>query len=149
MSPAAHGRLIAVCGVVAATVVGAPSALSTSPAADSDRLKTSAISKLLSGGARLRSLPIGASPSATRREYFRPDGTYQGCADRFPILGAYKISGDRLCTATRAGTSCRELYRRPDGGYEQSFPGTYPGTRQPVEITGSSNEACETLGVTP
>ena len=129
--------------------------LATAALAHADRPPSTPLTKLshtelqilLSGGARFRPLPIGAGIGATRREYFRASGEYEGCGDRVAVFGTFTLKRDELCVATHGANGCRAVLQSPTGDYFERF-GDAPGALR-VEITKSQQESCRTVGVNP
>jgi hypothetical protein len=117
------------------------------PLADAKRLNHDELVSLIAGGARLRPLPIGAGIGASRREYFRSTGEYEGCGDRFEVFGTFAVRRDALCVTTKKGTGCRQILRSPTGDYFEQFEPA--STSRRVEISKSTEESCRTVGVVP
>jgi len=137
---------VIISGCVALASVTAGQAADT-PNASTKQLSHAELVDLLAGGARFRALPLGAGLGASRREYFRSTGEYEGCGPELEIFGKFTVKRDALCVATKDATVCREVLRSPTGDYFERFGAARTLLR--VEISKSKAETCRTIGVTP
>jgi hypothetical protein len=114
------------------------------------RVRSAELAKMFTGDVRLRSLPIGQAPGGARREYFRADGSYEGCADLFARFGRYQLTADALCVTVRGQTSCRRFEKTHSGDLVERWIDGQGDASNAVEFSRPpKTEACNTVGVEP